>query len=75
MFQFAFAAVLFQFRARKPQMSPLLQLPNRRQTPPGDAAPIPLYFVFIIYAASKPRYLLGECFAPQTPLCGYADRW
>lgn len=43
MFQFAFVAVLFQFRARKPQLSPLLQLPNRRQTPPpGDAVPIPL---------------------------------
>ena len=33
MFQFAFVAVLFQFRARKPQLSPLLQFPNRRQTP------------------------------------------
>jgi len=33
MFQFAFVALLFQFRARKPQLSPLLQFPNRRQTP------------------------------------------
>ncbi len=75
MFQFAFVALLFQFRARGPQLRPLLQFPNRRQTPQGDAAPIPLYFVFIFYAASKLRYLLGECFAPQAPLYGYADRW
>lgn len=67
MFQFAFVALLFQFRARGPQLRPLLQFPNRRQTPQGDAAPIPLYFVFIFYAASKLRYLLGECFAPPGP--------
>ena len=67
MFQFAFVAVLFQFRARGPQLRPLLQFPNRRQTPPGDAVPIPLYFVFIFYAASKLRYLLEECFAPPGP--------
>lgn len=67
MFQFAFPALLFQLRARGPQLRPLLQFPNRRQTPPGDAVPIPLCFVFIIYAASKLRYLLGECFAPPDP--------
>lgn len=78
MFQFAFVAVLFQFRARKPQLSPLLQFPNRRQTPQVTPSLSPYILLFIIYAASKLRYLPGECFAPPVPpppLYGYADRW
>ena len=76
MFQFAFVAVLFQFRARKPQLSPLLQFPNRRQTPQVTPSLSPYILLFIIYAASKLRYLPGECFAPPgPPLYGYADRW
>lgn len=67
MFQFAFPAVLFQFRARGPQLRPLLQFPNRRQTPPGDAVPIPLYFVFYILRCFKAPVSLGECFAPPGP--------
>ena len=47
MFQFALAAVLFKFRARGPSFRPLLQLPNRRATAQGDAAPSP-YCVFPI---------------------------
>ena len=67
MFQFAFVAVLFQFRARKPQLSPLLQFPNRRQTPQVTPSLSPYILLFIIYAASKLRYLPGECFAPPVP--------
>lgn len=76
MFQFAFVAVLFQFRARKPQLSPLLQLPNRRQTPPGDAVPIPLYFVvYNLRCFKAPVSSGGVLRAPGPPLYGYADRW
>lgn len=41
MFQLAFVAVLFTFKARKPSFVPLLQLPNRRATARGDADPLP----------------------------------
>ncbi len=76
MFQFAFVALLFQFRARKPQLSPLLQLPNRRQTPPGDAVPIPLYFVFLYFTLLQSSGISwGSASRPQAPLYGYADRW
>lgn len=76
MFQFAFVAVLFQFRARKPQLRPLLQLPNRRQTPPGDAVPIPLYFVvYNLRCFKAPVSSGGVLRAPGPPLYGYADRW
>ena len=76
MFQFAFVAVLFQFRARKPQLSPLLQFPNRRQMPPGDAAPIPLYFVvYNLRCFKAPVSSGGVLRAPGSPLYGYADRW
>jgi len=43
MFQLAFVAVLFQLRARGPPFRPLLQLPKRRATAPGDAGPLPLF--------------------------------
>ena len=76
MFQFAFPAVLFQFRARGPQLRPLLQFPNRRQTPPGDAAPIPLYFVvYNLRWFKAPVSSGGVLRAPGPPLYGYADRW
>ena len=68
MFQFAFVTLLFQFRARGPQLSPLLQLPNRRQTPPGDAAPIPLYFVaYNLRCFKAPVSPGGIASHPQTP--------
>ena len=68
MFQFAFVALLFQFRARKPQASPLLQFPNRRQTPPGGAAPIPLYFVvYNLRCFKAPVSPGGIASHPQTP--------
>ena len=67
MFQFAFVAVLFQFRARKPQLSPLLQFPNRRQTPQVTPSLSPYILLFIIYAASKLRYLLGELLRTPRP--------
>lgn len=68
MFQFAFLAVLFQFRARKPQLRPLLQFPNRRQTPPGDAVPIPLYFVvYNLRCFKAPVSPGGVLRAPRPP--------
>ena len=67
MFQFAFVALLFQFRARKPQLSPLLQFPNRRQTPQVTPSLSPYILLFIIYAASKLRYLLGELLRTPRP--------
>lgn len=76
MFQFAFPAVLYQFRARGPQLRPLLQFPNRRQTPPGDAVPIPLYFVvYNLRCFKAPVSSGGVLRAPGPPLYGYADRW
>ena len=47
MFQFAFVAALFQFRARGPPLLPLLQLPNRRATAQADAGFIPCYIYFL----------------------------
>ena len=67
MFQFAFPAVLYQFRARGPQLRPLLQFPNRRQTPPGDAVPIPLYFFYILRCFKAPVSSGGVLRAPRPP--------
>ena len=59
MFQFALEAVLFQLRARGPSFRPLLQLPNRRATPRGDACSLPCY-LFVSMTEPKNLLLLGE---------------
>ena len=66
MFQFAFVATLFKFRARGPSFSPLLQLPNRRATAQGDAVPSPS-FIHFSDLFSVAIISLGECCAPPTP--------
>lgn len=66
MFQFAFVATLFKFRARGPSFSPLLQLPNRRATAQGDAVPSPS-FIHFSDLFSVAIISLGECCAPPNP--------
>ena len=68
MFQFALEAALFQLRARGPSFRPLLQLPNRRATPRGDACSLPCY-LFVSRTEPINLLLLGELrYAyPQTP--------
>ena len=75
MFQFAFVAVLFQFRARKPQFSPLLQFPNRRQTPQVAPSLCPYILFYNLRCFKAPVSSGGVLRAPGPPLYGYADRW
>lgn len=69
MFQFAFPAVLFQLRARGPQIRPLLQLPNRRATARGDVAFLPYLFsfYFLVQRSNSGGIVLKKQHTPQTP--------
>lgn len=74
MFQLALPAVLFKFKARVPQIDPLLQLPNRRAT--AQVTPIQSPIISVTkFQIDKFQFLWGNCYAPPDPLCGYADRW
>ena len=75
MFQFAFVAVLFQFRARKPQFSPLLQFPNRRQTPQVAPSLCPYILFYNLRCFKAPVSSGGVLRAPRPPENGDADRW
>lgn len=67
MFQFAFVAVLFQFRARKPQFSPLLQFPNRRQTPQVAPSLCPYILFYNLRCFKAPVSSGGVLRAPRPP--------
>lgn len=74
MFQLALPAVLFKFKARGPQIDPLLQLPNRRAT--AQVTPIQSPIISVTkFQIDKFQFPWGNCCAPPDPLCGYADRW
>jgi len=53
MFQFAFVASLFTFRARNPQMTSLLQLPKRMATALKTQTSSPIKFSFVNYQRGR----------------------